>query len=156
LETVEDIPNDRPCGRGNNADGPWKKRKRFFATQIKQSLRPEFLLPLLQKFQQRPLPCKGHTLYDQLILGTLGIGGHPSKTNHLCTFHELGAIAHGLGTPAHSVQGCTVILEGEVKVTRGVSFRSGDFPANLQMRKTFFHTLFQELRQSRHRENGAG
>jgi hypothetical protein len=128
---VEDVANDRPGRRCDDADDRRQIRQALLTGLIKKALRRQLALALFQERHQRPDAGRRQTLDDDLIGRTARISGEPAGGHDLKPFFGLDAHAGERHLPDHRVDARALILESEIGMARRLRPAiAGDFAAN--------------------------
>ena len=102
-QTVEDIADDRPGGRGDDADDIRQERDGLLAGGVEKAFRFKPLFPFFQQFQKRAFAGMLHRLDDDLVFAAAGIGGQFAGDNDLQPVFRLNRKTLGRAAPADAV-----------------------------------------------------
>ena len=151
---MQDVPDHRAGGRGDDADDVRQERDRLLAGRLEQPFRGQAAPPLFQQPQQRALARQFQRVDDELILRAVGIGGQPSGRNHVQAVLRRDAEPVGGEPPADAVEAGVGILQREVQVTGRGALEAGNLAAHPNGIETLFDVAFQRLRQLADGEDG--
>ena len=126
LRDMQNIPDDRACGRGDYPDPPGEKRNGFLVSRIKKALRQQAGFKLFKCLLEGAQALWFHHIHDQLVFAPRLIDTHPSAADDTHPFFQIEPCRsgpwrlplHGKGPEDDGPDLTLFILEGEVYVAR--------------------------------------
>ena len=115
-QAVEDVADDGPGRRGDDADHRGEERKEMLPRLVEQAFGGELLLALLEERHQRPEACRLQRLDDDLVGRAARIGGQPPGGDDLKPSSGLMRMRGEGASPHHRIDLRAVVLESEIGV----------------------------------------
>ena len=118
-EPVQDVADDGAGRRGDDSDHPRQERQRPFAFPVEQPLARQLLPQLVEQRHQRADTRRLQRLDDDLVFRAAGIGGELAGRDDLQPILRAERQARCRAFPHHAIEQRILILEREIKMTRG-------------------------------------
>lgn len=124
---IEEVTNDCPCRRGDNANGLWKRRQRALAVSVEKTLSFKALLELLEGKLQRAGADRFHGFSNKLELAALLVNADAAADKDVESIFRAEAQQYGLAAKENDRQLCVGVFEREVNMAGGSGPIVGDF-----------------------------
>lgn len=124
---IEEVANDGPCGRSNDANGSRKGRQGTLAVSVEKTLGFQALLELLESKLQRAHADRFHGFGYELELAALLVNADAAADQDVESVFRAEAKQHGLAAKEHYGQLRVCVFEREVNMAGGGGAVVGDF-----------------------------